>query len=119
MHRNLSVNVDELIDLLECIQDSNENIDVIQTIDEVITVVYDLVKEDMEFKECKFSIVLKKLMKEQGYSVKRLSEHTDIPTSTLDSWLYYDVKPSADYLMLISDVLNVSIDYLCFGDTKG
>lgn len=44
-NRDLVVNVDELLDCLECIQDANECDIVSQTIDEVITVVYDLVKK--------------------------------------------------------------------------
>ena len=40
--KELHVNVNHLIDLLECIQDSNEDDIVLQTIDEVITVIYDI-----------------------------------------------------------------------------
>lgn len=40
----LKIEVNPLIDLLECIQDANEDVTVIKTIDEVIDVVYELAK---------------------------------------------------------------------------
>ena len=44
MDRQLLINVDNLIDLLECIQDANKGMtqEVEKTIDEVITIIYDL-----------------------------------------------------------------------------
>lgn len=44
--RDIQINVDKLIDLLECIQDATDDRTVIETIDEVITIVYDLAKEE-------------------------------------------------------------------------
>lgn len=50
MHRELAINVDELVDCLECIKEANNDQVVGQTIDEVITVVYDLARTKLKRK---------------------------------------------------------------------
>lgn len=45
MNRELDVSVDPLVDCLECIQDATDNKTIIETIDEVIDIVYHLAKE--------------------------------------------------------------------------
>ncbi len=60
----------------------------------------------------KFSIRLKDLMQEKNLNIKELSELTDIPRSTINSWTLQKRSPMIDYLCVLADFFQVSIDYL-------
>lgn len=44
MNREIYINLDEYLDLVECIQDATTDKTVIQTIDEVIDIAYEVAK---------------------------------------------------------------------------
>lgn len=60
----------------------------------------------------KFSIRLKDLMQEKNLNIKELSKLTDIPRSTINSWTLKKRSPMIDYLCILADFFQVSIDYL-------
>ena len=51
-------------------------------------------------------------MKQKGWNIKKLSEELNIPRRTLNSWILKNRVPRIDYIYMIADYLNVSIDYL-------
>lgn len=48
------------------------------------------------------------IIKERGMSQKAFSERTGIPQSTISDWKGKHVNPSADKIMIICDVLEIS-----------
>lgn len=56
-----------------------------------------------------------KILKEKGMSQKELSERTGIPESTISDWKKKNNNPTADKLMIISEVLGVDIYELLSG----
>ena len=51
-------------------------------------------------------------MKHKGWSIKKLADELNIPRRTLNSWILKNRVPRIDYIYIIADYLNVSIDYL-------
>ena len=56
--------------------------------------------------------VLKKLRTEHGYNQQKLSELLSVSRSTIAMWETNKAEPSSDILIKLSDIFNVSIDYL-------
>ena len=61
------------------------------------------------------NIRISELMKKKGITQKDLSCATDIPTSTLNTWLQQHRKIPADSIIPISEFLHVSPHYLLTG----
>ncbi len=49
------------------------------------------------------------LIKEKGMTQREFSERTGIPQSTISDWKGKNLNPSADKLLIISQVLNTSV----------
>ncbi len=52
------------------------------------------------------------VMKHNGWSIRQLADNLNIPRRTLNSWILKNRVPRIDYIYIIADYLNVSIDYL-------
>lgn len=59
-----------------------------------------------------FSERLKGLMIERDYNIQKLSTATNIPFTTIDSWILKKRSPKIDNICIIADHFGVSIDYL-------
>ena len=51
-------------------------------------------------------------MKQNGLNIQNLAKKLNIPRRTLNSWMLKNRVPRIDYIYMIADYLNVSIDYL-------
>ena len=60
----------------------------------------------------KFAEKLNELMREKNLNGKSLSEKTNIPRTTISSWITMKKKISIDYLCIIADFFGVSTDFL-------
>lgn len=58
---------------------------------------------------------LKKMMESKKLSLKNLSDHVGVPSSTIHGWLNGAAPKSLVDLKKIADFFKVSIDELCFG----
>lgn len=65
-----------------------------------------------------FSDRLAKLLKENGLTAKALTERLGIGATSVTDWKRGKSSPSPDVLIGISQILNVSIDYLLNGEEK-
>ncbi len=59
------------------------------------------------------------LIKRKGMTQKEFSEKTGIPQSTISDWKGKGINPNSDKIMAISNVLEVSVEDLLSGETKG
>ncbi len=57
------------------------------------------------------------LCEKEGWTLHRLSEVANIPTSTLYNWRYRAIMPTLEHLIMVCDALNLSI--ADFFDDKG
>lgn len=57
-------------------------------------------------------------MKDQGISIRELSRRTGITASTISDWNTKHTNPSADKIMILCDVLNISPSYLLTGEEE-
>lgn len=62
--------------------------------------------------------ILFKLLTERGISQKKLSDETGISTGNISDWKSGKASPSMEKLSLLSDYLNVSVDYLLGKETS-
>lgn len=53
-----------------------------------------------------------KLLQKKGLSVYKLAKETSIPKSTLYEWVSGERKPVSEYLVILADYLNCSVDFL-------
>lgn len=60
--------------------------------------------------------VLRKLMKEDGYTFMKLSNEIDISVNTLNRYATGEVMPGIIPLMVLSDFFDVTTDYLLYGE---
>ncbi|MBI2521549.1 MAG: helix-turn-helix transcriptional regulator [Bdellovibrio sp.] len=70
-------------------------------------------------KQIKFNKVLLELMEKEGITLRKLAKMTAIPLSTLGS--YTSGKKSSyspEHLVKLSDVFDVSVDYLLLGTER-
>jgi len=65
----------------------------------------------------KLNFILKELMFKHDLNPTDLSRVTDIPLSTLHGWLNGVEPKSIGQLKMLSDYFQVSLDYLCFGES--
>ena len=70
------------------------------------------------FNAQEFGKRLKKIRKDRGISQKRLSELTGISIQTISSYETGHSFPVIDYIYQIGLILNVSIDYLLYGNEE-
>jgi len=54
----------------------------------------------------------------EGYSMERLAELLEIGLSLLESIESGESEPSVKHLMGLSNIFDVSLDYLVFGDSE-
>lgn len=66
--------------------------------------------------DLKIGSILKKLLKQQGLSLKDLSKVSGVPTSTLGEWANDRNPRSAIQVKKVSEALGVSMHYLYFGE---
>lgn len=71
----------------------------------------------MDFDINEFWYRLKKLIKENGLTQKRLSEKMGLPARTIETWINQKTIPNAQQLNLFSEIFGVSIDFLVMGKT--
>jgi len=65
--------------------------------------------------EIKIDKVLKHLMKQKGFTFKRLSEATGVPESTLKTWSSGIEPKSLIPAKKVARALGISVEYLIFG----
>ena len=61
------------------------------------------------------SKILKKLMREQGVSVAKITKATKVPSKTIYNWLAGSEPKSFLQVKKVADYFDVSLDFLCFG----
>ena len=66
----------------------------------------------------KLSIVLKKLIQTKGLTITNLSKASSVPTQTIHNWIAGAEPRSITQLKAVADILEVDLDYLCFGETS-
>lgn len=62
--------------------------------------------------------ILRRLIQEKGVTVAALSRHTGVPLQTLHGWLNGNEPKRISQLKLVADFFEVTVDYLCFSDSK-
>nr|BDT29052.1 helix-turn-helix domain-containing protein [Bacteriovorax sp. HI3] len=60
---------------------------------------------------------LKQLLEENNLSIAELARETQVPKSTLNTWLK-GRSPNLEQLERVANYFNTSIDYLAFGKTS-
>lgn len=61
--------------------------------------------------------ILPKLLKERGLTAKKVSLETSVSQSTLSTWTLPNAKPrNIDDVAAVAEFLNVSLNYLLFGE---
>ena len=60
----------------------------------------------------KFAKNLKELVESKHISLRKLETELNINHTTLSRWLNAKTLPNADYLYIIADYFNCSVDYL-------
>jgi transcriptional regulator with XRE-family HTH domain len=58
------------------------------------------------------------LLSQRHISASELSKEVDIPKSTISDWLSGTSPKNIDQVKKVADYFEVSIDYLCFGQTQ-
>lgn len=61
---------------------------------------------------------LKMLLDKRGMSVSHLARMSDVPKQTISDWLTGRKPKSLMSLKRVADTLEVTVDYLCFGEDK-
>lgn len=59
-----------------------------------------------------------KLMKEHNYSAKKTTELLGVSQSTISEWKSGRIKPSIEHIIKLSQIFNVSTDYILTGLDK-
>lgn len=59
-----------------------------------------------------------KILKEKSITQKEFSEKTGIPQSTISDWKHKHINPSAEKIMIICDVLDISPSELLTGTSN-
>lgn len=62
--------------------------------------------------------ILRQLLDKEGVSLAFLAKKTGIPHQTLHNWAAGVEPRSLKQVKTVATYLNVSLDYLCFGETK-
>ena len=67
-------------------------------------------------REYKLPEILYKLLAEHNMKQKQLADKLDCGQNTIYKWLRKDIMPNLCFIMMMSDIFNVSIDYLVYGE---
>ena len=66
-------------------------------------------------KEYKLPEILYKLLAEHNMTQQQLADKLVSGQNTIYKWLRKDIMPNLCFIMMMSDIFNVSIDYLIYG----
>lgn len=66
--------------------------------------------------ELKLKHVLRRLMEDQGFTVRKLSKESGVPLGTLSNYLAGGRSSKPEHLRSIARALGVSIEKLCFDE---
>ena len=67
-------------------------------------------------REYKLPEVLYKLLSEHNMTQQQLADRLFCGQNTIYKWLRKDIMPNLYFIMRMSEIFNVSIDYLVYGE---
>ena len=68
-----------------------------------------------EERKYKLPEVLYKLLAEHNMTQQQLADKLGCGQNTIYKWLRKDIMPNLCFIMMMSDIFNVSVDYLIYG----